>query len=218
MPFLFTNRLGGVSNAPYDSANLGDHVGDDSLDVLSNRALLEAQIGVPIIFMNQIHGDTVVLVESTSSTPTCDALITTERNLALAVMVADCIPLLLKSDVAVAAVHVGRKGLMNGVARKTIDAMRDLGAEVIHSYIGPNICGSCYEVGADIFNEVVSKYPSSDSSNRTGKATLDLVSGLKTDLKDTVLLDLSSCVLEDKNSFSYRRDGITGRQAGVIWL
>jgi YfiH family protein len=218
MPFIFTNRLGGVSKDPFTSANLGDHVGDEAASVLENRAQLESQIGMPIVFMNQVHGDTVVLVEEKTNNPTCDALITTERKLAVAVMVADCIPLLLKSDVAVAAVHVGRKGLMNGVARKTIDAMRDLGAEVIHSYIGPNICGSCYEVGADIFNEVVSKYPSSDSSNRTGKATLDLVSGLKTDLKDTVLLDLSSCVLEDKNSFSYRRDGITGRQAGVIWL
>ncbi|MBU3642810.1 MAG: laccase domain-containing protein [Candidatus Nanopelagicaceae bacterium] len=218
MPFIFTNRLGGVSKDPFTSANLGDHVGDEAASVLENRAQLESQIGMPIVFMNQVHGDTVVLVEEKTNTPTCDALITTERKLAVAVMVADCIPLLLKSDVAVAAVHVGRKGLMNGVARKTIDAMRDLGAEVIHSYIGPNICGSCYEVGADIFSEVVSKYPSSDSSSRTGKATLDLVSGLKTDLKDTVLLDLSSCVLEDKNSFSYRRDGITGRQAGVIWL
>jgi len=218
MPFIFTNRLGGVSKDPFTSANLGDHVGDEAASVLENRDQLESQIGMPIVFMNQVHGDTVVLVEEKTNTPTCDALITTERKLAVAVMVADCIPLLLKSDVAVAAVHVGRKGLMNGVARKTIDAMRDLGAEVIHSYIGPNICGSCYEVGADIFNEVVSKYPSSDSSSRTGKATLDLVSGLKTDLKDTVLLDLSSCVLEDKNSFSYRRDGITGRQAGVIWL
>ena len=68
------------------------------------------------------------------------------------------------------------------------------------------------------FDEVISKYPAANSSARTGKKTLDLVSGLKQDLKDTVLLDLSSCVLEDKNSFSYRRDGTTGRQAGVIWL
>ena len=218
MPFIFTNRLGGVSKAPFDSANLGLHVGDDPFDVATNRATLESQIEMPIVFMEQVHGDTVVLVEDNSTKPTCDALITTHRRLAVAVMVADCIPLLLKSDVAVAAVHVGRKGLMNGIARKTIDAMRDLGAEVIHSYIGPNICGNCYEVSDEIFREVASKYPSSDSSGRTGKATLDLVAGLKTDLKDTVLLDLSSCVLEDKDSFSYRRDGITGRQAGVIWL
>ena len=218
MPFIFTNRLGGVSKSPFDSANLGDHVGDNPSDVAENRSQLESQIGMPVSFMNQVHGDTVILVENNQTTPTCDALITTERKLAVAVMVADCIPLLLKSDVAVAAVHVGRKGLMNGIARKTIDAMRDLGAEVIHSYIGPSICGGCYEVGLDIFEEVVSKYPTSDSSKRSGKKTLDLVAGLKTDLKDTVLLDLSSCVLEDKHTFSYRRDGITGRQAGVIWL
>jgi copper oxidase (laccase) domain-containing protein len=107
---------------------------------------------------------------------------------------------------------------MNGIARKTIDAMRDLGAEVIHSYIGPNICGRGCEVGEDIFHEVTARFPEADSSGRTGRATLDLVSGLKRDLKDTVLLDLSSCVLEDQNTFSYRRDGTTGRQAGVIWL
>jgi copper oxidase (laccase) domain-containing protein len=139
MPFIFTNRLGGVSKSPFDSANLGLHVGDDPHDVAVNRVTLETQIGQPIVFMNQVHGDTVVLVEDNQVRPTCDALITTHRRLAVAVLVADCIPLLLKSDVAVAAVHVGRKGLMNGIARKTIDAMRDLGAEIIHSYIGPNI-------------------------------------------------------------------------------
>ena len=217
MPFVFTNRLGGVSSPPFDSANLGDHVGDDAFSVKENRTQLESQIGAPIVFMNQVHGDTVVLVEGPTPPPTCDALITTESKLAIAVMVADCIPLLLKSDIAVGAVHVGRKGLMNGVARKTIDAMRDLGAEVIHSYIGPNICGNCYEVSEEIFSEVTAKFPSASSRERTGKFTLNLVAGLKSDLKDTVQMDLSSCVLEDKNSFSYRRDGITGRQAGVIW-
>ena len=218
MPFIFTNRIGGVSKAPFDSANLGDHVGDDSLDVLSNRTLLEAQLGVPINFMNQVHGDTVVLVEGPTDPPTCDALITTERNLGLAVMVADCIPLLLKSDIAVAAVHVGRKGLMNSIARKTINTMRDLGAEMIHSYLGPNICGNCYEVSEEIFNEVIAKFPSTNSQSRTGKFTLDLASGLKSDLKDTVIMDHSSCVFEDPKTFSYRREGRTGRQAGVIWL
>ena len=217
MPFIFTNREGGFSAPPFDSANLGDHVGDDPELVRRNRAQLETQIGIPIQFMNQVHGDTVVLVEEQVSAPTCDALITTSKQLALAVMVADCIPLLLKSEIAIAAVHVGRRGLMNQIARKTITAMRDIGAEMIHSYIGPNICGNCYEVSPEIFNEVITKYPNADSSKRSGKLTLDLVAGLKEDLKDTVMLDLSSCVLEDSHTFSYRRDGITGRQAGVIW-
>jgi YfiH family protein len=217
MPFLFTNRLGGVSKAPFESANLGDHVGDNSLDVLSNRALLEAQIGLPIIFMNQVHGDTVVLVESSSSAPTCDAIITTEHNLALAVMVADCIPLLFKSDVAVAAVHVGRRGLMNSIALKALEAMHDLGAAQIHAYIGPSICGSCYEVSEEIYQEVTGKFPSADSRDKTGKFTLDLIAGVKDQIKDTVITDHSSCVYEDPQSFSYRRDQITGRQAGLIW-
>ena len=217
MPFIFTNREGGYSSPPFDSANLGDHVGDDPILVNQNREQLESQIGMPIQFMNQVHGDTVVLVDEKVTTPTCDALITTSKQLALAVMVADCIPLLLKSEIAVAAVHVGRRGLMNQVTRKTIAAMRDLGAELIHAYIGPNICGNCYEVSSEIFREVVDRYPSADASHRSGKLTLDLVAGLKEDLKDTVLLDLSSCVLEDRHTFSYRRDGTTGRQAGVIW-
>ena len=217
MPFIFTNREGGYSAPPFDSANLGDHVGDDPELVRRNRAQLETQIGIPIQFMNQVHGDTVVLVEEQVSAPTCDALITTSKKIALAIMVADCIPLLLKSDIAIAAVHVGRRGLMNQITRKTISAMRDLGAELIHAYIGPSICGDCYEVSVEIFDEVVAKYPSANASHRSGKLTLDLVAGLKEDLKDTVLLDLSSCVLEDRHTFSYRRDGTTGRQAGVIW-
>ena len=89
MPFIFTNRLGGVSKSPFDSANLGDHVGDDPSDVAENRGQLESQIGMPIAFMNQVHGETVVLVENNQTTPTCDALITTERKLAVAVMVAE---------------------------------------------------------------------------------------------------------------------------------
>lgn len=218
MPFIFTNRIGGVSQPPFDSANLGDHVGDSSIDVKVNRSILSDQIGMPIVFMNQTHSDRVVLVENAEVTPDADSLITTEHNLALAVMVADCIPLLLKSEIAVAAVHVGRRGLMYKIARKTIDAMRDLGAEQINSYIGPNICGDCYEVSADIFNEVTESFPSADSSARTGKFTLDLVAGLKSDLKDTVIMDHSSCVFEDPKTFSYRREGTTGRQAGVIWL
>lgn len=218
MPFIFTNRLGGVSKAPFDSANLGDHVGDDLVDVKVNRSMLSDQIGMPIVFMNQTHSDRVVLVENPDRIPDADSLITTEKNLAVAVMVADCIPLLLKSDVAVAAVHVGRRGLMNSIARKTIDAMRDLGAEQINSYIGPNICGNCYEVSEEIFHEVTESFPSADSRDRTGKFTLDLVSGLKSAIKDTVVMDHSSCVFEDPKTFSYRREGVTGRQAGVIWL
>lgn len=217
MPFIFTNREGGYSAPPFDSANLGDHVGDDPIFVKRNREQLESQIGMPIQFMNQVHGDTLVLVEEKVPTPNCDALITTSKQLALAVMVADCIPLLLKSDIAIAAVHVGRRGLTNQITRKTISAMRDLGAELIHAYIGPSICGDCYEVSVEIFDEVVAKYPSANASHRSGKLTLDLVAGLKEDLKDTVVLDLSSCVLEDSHTFSYRRDGTTGRQAGVIW-
>jgi YfiH family protein len=217
MPFTFTNRIGGVSEAPFDSNNLALHVGDFEPLVISNRKKLSDELGMPIVFMDQFHSDKIVRVDSNEVTHKCDSIITTEAKLALAVLVADCIPLLLKSDVAIAAVHVGRAGLMNEIALKTIAEMENLGAERISGYIGPSICGDCYEVSQEIHNEVVIKYPNSDTYQKTGKYTLDLVAGLKSQLRNVLIHDHGSCVLEDSNFYSYRRSGTTGRQAGVIW-
>ena len=217
MPFTFTNRLGGVSEAPFDSNNLALHVGDFEPLVLENRKKLSDEIALPISFMDQFHSAEVVIVKSNEFIPKCDALITTENKLALAVLVADCIPLLLKSEVAVAAVHVGRAGLMNSIALRTIEMMQELGAERISGYVGPSICGNCYEVSQDIHNDVVIKHPAADTYPKTGRYTLDLVAGLKEQLRNVILYDHGGCVKEDPNHFSYRRDGITGRQAGVIW-
>ena len=217
MPFTFTNRLGGVSEAPFDSNNLALHVGDFEPLVHENRKDLSDEIGISICFMDQFHSNEFAIVKSNDFTPRCDALITTENKLGLAVLVADCIPLLLKSEVAIAAVHVGRAGLMNEIALRTIAAMEELGSERISGYIGPSICGNCYEVSPEIHNEVVIKYPESDTYEQSGKYTLDLVAGLKAQLRNVILYDHGGCVKEDSNHFSYRRDGITGRQAGVIW-
>ena len=217
MPFTFTNRLGGVSEAPFDSNNLALHVGDFEPLVLENRKKLSDEIALPISFMDQFHSAEVTIVKSNEFIPKCDALITTENKLALAVLVADCIPLLLKSEVAVAAVHVGRAGLMNSIALRTIEMMQELGAERISGYVGPSICGNCYEVSQDIHNDVVIKHPAADTYQKTGRYTLDLVAGLKEQLRNVILYDHGGCVKEDPNHFSYRRDGITGRQAGVIW-
>ncbi|MEN9679261.1 MAG: hypothetical protein RLZ57_390 [Actinomycetota bacterium] len=217
MPFTFTNRIGGVSETPFDTFNLALHVGDFESFVHENRAKLVEEIGIPVCFMDQFHSNKVEIVSTNEFAPKCDALITTENKLALAVMVADCIPLLLKSEVAIAAVHVGRAGLMNGIAPKVIEIMQDLGAEKISGYIGPSICGNCYEVSQDIHNDVVLQHPDSDTYPHTGKYTLDLVAGLKSQLRNVIVHDHGSCVMEDPNYFSYRRDGITGRQVGVIW-
>ena len=217
MSFTFTNRFGGVSETPFESKNLALHVGDYPQVVLQNREIQEDEIGMPICYMEQFHGNEVVQVEDANFSPRCDALVTTKNKLGLAVLTADCIPLLLRGETCVAAVHVGRAGLMNGVALKTLAAMEELGSERIHGIIGPSICGNCYEVSQEIYNDVILEHPAADSHSRTGKYTLDLVAALKHQISSVVIQDHGSCVKEEKNYFSYRRDGITGRQAGIIW-
>jgi len=155
MESFFTNRHGGFSHGDYASWNLASHVGDDSAAVELNRAKLREQVG-DFVVMSQVHGDSVVVVDQVlPEVPVADGLITSNPDLALVVMVADCIPLLLQSKELVAAVHVGRAGLMNSVALKTVAKMRDLGANQISGSIGPAICGSCYEVSQELHDEVV---------------------------------------------------------------
>ena len=170
--------------------------------------------------MNQVHGDEVVEVKSLIDDPTCDALITTVPGIALAVMVADCIPLLLSSSTVVAAVHVGRRGLMNSIALKAVEAMRALGAEQIHAQLGPSICGRCYEVPQELADEVVAKHPSASSLTNNLTPALDLPRALIADLVASgVTYEASTiCTLENDEYFSYRRHNITGRNAGVVWL
>ena len=219
MPSVFTTRRNGASLAPYESLNLAQHVGDNAETVARNRELLSKITG-PIQFMNQVHGDEVVEVKSLIDDPTCDALITTVPGIALAVMVADCIPLLLSSSTVVGAVHVGRRGLMNSIALKAVEAMRALGAEQIHAQLGPSICGRCYEVPQELADEVVAKHPSASSLTNTLTPALDLPRALIADLVASgVTYEASTiCTLENDEYFSYRRHNITGRNAGVVWL
>jgi YfiH family protein len=221
MLVTFTNRHGGVSQGNYSSLNLGDHVGDIAADVLRNRSELTALHG-PVQFMNQVHGNRVAVIEEvTEVAPTADALVTGIPGITLAVMVADCIPLLLTSTQAVAAVHVGRRGLVNNVALRTIEVMREMGAQEISAIIGPAICGRCYEVSAEIHQEVVSNFPTADSRTHSGSLALDLPKALSTVLQSAgISIDASQCVctVEDAELFSYRRDAVTGRQAGLVRL
>ena len=194
-------------------------MGDSAETVARNRELLSKITG-PIQFMNQVHGDEVVEVKSIGDDPTCDALITRAPGIALAVMVADCIPLLLSSSTVVGAVHVGRRGLMNSVAVKAVDAMRTLGADQIHAQLGPSICGRCYEVPQELADEVVAKHPAASSLTNNLTPALDLPRALIADLVAIgVTYEASTiCTLENDEYFSYRRHNITGRNAGVVWL
>lgn len=171
--------------------------------------------------MNQVHGDSFVVVDQISDVdPTCDALITTTPGLAVAVMIADCIPLLLSSTKVVAAVHVGRKGLTNSIAIKTIEEMLRLGATSIHAQLGPSICGQCYEVPQAMADEVLTTHPGAFAVTRNATPSLDLPRALIADLvAHGVTYEASTiCTLENPEYFSYRRRNITGRSAGVIWL
>ena len=220
MNSFFTNRHGGFSHGDYSSWNLASHVGDDLADVELNRTKLREQVG-DFVVMSQVHGDTVVVVDKVpAEVPVADALITNKRNLALVVMVADCIPLLLRSEELVAAVHVGRAGLMNSIALKTVARMRELGAMQISGSIGPAICGSCYEVPKDLHDQVSAIHPLASSKTRIGTPALDLPKALIAALAadDVPVVISAGCTLEDDIYFSYRRNQVTGRQAGVIKL
>jgi YfiH family protein len=218
--YRFTNRTGGVSTGAFASLNLGTHVGDELPAVMENRRLVSEAIG-RVQYMSQVHGNRVAIIEDIADVdPIADALVTGIPGIALAVQVADCIPLLLTSKQSVAAVHVGRKGLVNGVAQGAVHVMREMGADKLSAIIGPAICGKCYEVSEEIFHEVTSIYPEAKSATRSGTFSLDLPKALASILRglDIEVQNESSCTLESEDLFSYRRDAITGRQAGFIWL
>lgn len=217
---LFTDRFGGVSAPPYDYLNFGDHVGDRAEHVAANRSSLIARVG-PTLFMNQVHGDSFYCAQSADEViPTCDALITTKPGLNVAVQVADCIPLLIHGESVVAAVHVGRKGLVNEIALKVIVEMKRLGGKNFQAWIGPHICGRCYEVSQDVFAEVAAKYPLSQSRTMQGTLALDLALPLNEILtqQGVAVKNSDVCTVESLDHYSYRREGITGRSVGVIAL
>ena len=221
MNYSFTDRTGGLSTGAFISRNVATHVGDDPAIVLSNRAELENLLGLPLQFMEQVHGSVVASIGAEIiAEPIADALVTESAGIGLAVMVADCIPLLLASSQTVAAVHVGRKGLMNGVALEAIQEMRSRGASDITAVVGPSICGQCYEVFQDIYDDVTRSFPLAASKTLEGGLALNLSRALIDQLQHlgVKVIDEGRCTVEDKNLYSYRRDGVTGRQVGVVWL
>jgi YfiH family protein len=200
--------------------NLALHTGDDPQLVMGNRDHLRQQLHVEALqFMDQSHSDVVRVVNSLSDRDIpADALVTQEPGLGLAVLVADCIPLLLSSPTCVAAVHVGRVGMTNGIVDKTLDIMEGLGAKGIFAWIGPSICGKCYEVSPEMYEEVTTFFPAAATSPEAH--TLDLPRGTIEILREREIEThaLGLCTFEDSHFFSYRRDKSIGRQAGVISL
>ena len=222
----FTNALAG---------NLALHVGDDPADVRRRRRELAQAAGLGergFQYMNQVHGNDVAVVAPDAadlppgsppgSPPGADALVS--RGAALAVMVADCVPVVLvgadaDGEPVLGAVHAGRPGVASGVVPAAVARMRDLGAAGISAWIGPSVCGRCYEVPAGMRADVAALVPATwcETSRRT--PGLDLPAGVRQQLEaEGVDVAYSGgCTLEDDQLFSYRRDPRTGRFAGLVW-
>jgi YfiH family protein len=224
---VFTTRQGGVSLPPWDGLNLAVHVEDAHAKVLRNRELLVAELGVEgLAFGKQVHGNGVRLVRGLSNKTArglddTDGLVTTVPGLALVMMGADCLPVLLTGSGVVGAAHVGRVGLIKGVLLEVVRVMREQGAGEIAAVLGPGICGGCYEVPASLAGEVEKAVPGSRCTTRQGTAGVDLLAGAGSQLasQGVSVSSLGGCTLEQPDRFfSYRRDGLTGRHAGVVWL
>lgn len=225
---LFTSRNGGVSRAPYESFNLALHVGDDATNVHQNRQILAQQFGFPLEsfhFMNQVHGADIAIIDGDSNpheVPTVDALFTSTPGKVLVTLIADCIPLLLRSPTAVAAVHVGRQGLVRGAFESALKEfqLRDIAPSEIQAELGPSICGQCYEVDESIHRDVTHHIPATSMKTRPQSTCLNIESGLISKLEGAGIQWKSTglCTMHDPGFFSYRRDGVTGRQAGIIVL
>ncbi|MCG7295460.1 peptidoglycan editing factor PgeF [Corynebacterium afermentans] len=227
---VFTSRAGGVSAAPYDSFNLGAHVGDDAADVAANRARLAQVLGLPeerFVWMEQLHTNTVTLVDGPSATPVeaTDALVTRQKDLALCVLVADCTPVLLSDHTAgvIGAAHAGRMGARNGIVKNTVEAMVELGAEPsrIQVLLGPAAAGESYEVPEGMALDVEKHLPGSRTCTKKGTPGIDVRAGLVRQLLSLGVTHIDADprdTITDKDFFSHRREGVTGRQAGVIWM
>lgn len=217
----------GVSVAFTDirAGNLALHVGDDALEVRQRRSVLEDAADLArgsLRFMNQVHGSAVEMMEPGTPSPTADAMVS--RGLPLAVMVADCIPVLLvglgpDDSPVLAAAHAGRPGIANGILPAAVARMRAAGATGIRAWLGPSICGHCYEVPADLRDQVAEHVPSTWAETSWGTPALDLPAGARSQLEaaGVVLEYAGQCTLESDQLFSYRRSSATGRFAGLVW-
>ena len=230
-----TTRLGGHSLPPYDSFNLGLHVGDDFAAVTANRAQLQEVLPNQPVWLNQVHGVTVFDADQSNSgaVPTADAAVTVEPNRVLAIMTADCLPILLCDQDAkvVGIAHAGWRGLSAGVIEQTVSEMLKKlggGSSGIYAYLGPAIGPTVFEVGDDVvqaFDDAGSQKPESafrPIEGRPGKYLADIYQLARERLSGLGISKIAGAdhctVKEDQDFFSYRRDGKTGRFATFIWI
>ena len=222
----FTTRTGGLSEDPYDSLNLGAGVGDEPAAVAQNRGRLAQAAEAPVAFVRQVHGADVFhwdaqAVPALGEEPVADVVVSTTPGTAVAVLVADCVPVLLAGPGGVAAVHAGRKGLLAGAVPAAVAALAEVEVSVTHAAIGPAICGHCYEVPEELRIDATAALPELWSRTSWGTPALDLPAGVQAQLAAAGVAHVDQhpvCTLEDDRFYSYRRSGVCGRFAGVIRL
>jgi YfiH family protein len=226
----FSGRAGGVSRPPYRSLNLGLGVNDDPAAVQANRTALARACGLPsdrLIFMRQVHSADVWYAGAGAHEPPgrVDAMFTDVPGQALCVLVADCVPVLVADPGAamVGAAHAGREGLAAGVVPALLAAMMAAGARPsrMHAVTGPSVCGGCYEVPPQLQAKVSAVVPAARCDTFAGTAGLDIAAGVRAQLADAGVANITTdgrCTRESVDLYSHRRDGVTGRFAGVIWL
>ncbi len=222
-----TTRTGGVSAAPWDSFNLGDHVGDDAASVVENRSRLRQHLPAEPVWLKQVHSATVV--EAGSGLIEADAVWTHQKRQVCAVLTADCLPVLFcdHAGSVVAAAHAGWRGLAHGVLENTVAAMQVPPGDVL-AWMGAAIGPQAFEVGDDVRQAFIERHPEAAAafvphpSGVSGKwlADIDQLARIRlTHAGVHAIYGGGRCTFNEADTFySYRRDGVTGRMASLIWL
>ena len=223
--WAFTARPGGQSVAPYASANVATHVGDDPSVVRANRTALETAFDAgPIAWMGPVHGvEAQVLTAPTAIVPNVDAIATTQVRLPLATLAADCVPLLLTAGDLVVAAHVGCRGLADGMTTSLTRLLGERGIDPASALVllGPAIYGACYGIPRERAEQIAAACPEAIVQATSGDPGADIRRGLAHEwhARGAEVRLVGPCTAESPEHFSHRRDGVTGRQAGVIaWI
>ncbi|MFQ5470143.1 MAG: peptidoglycan editing factor PgeF [Gammaproteobacteria bacterium] len=223
-----TYRFGGISKPPFGTLNLADHVGDDSTNVRVNRQKLVDRLQLPETprWLSQYHSDVVVNAEDSSGLAEADASFTSSRNVVCAVLTADCLPVLVcnKSGTRVAAIHAGWRGLYAGIIENTIQALAIAPEETL-VWLGPAIGPTAYEVGREVYHHFVDNNVNASrafEASRPGHWFANLYELARIELRATGIQNVwggNHCTYtESQCFFSYRREGVTGRMATIIWF
>ncbi len=223
---LVTTRRGGVSTGPYASLNLGGHVGDVVASVVQNRTILRASLPSEPVWLKQVHSVAVAEADAAAGVPEADAAVARRAGTVCAVLTADCLPLLLcdRHGAVVGAAHAGWRGLADGVIEATVAAMAVPTADLL-AWLGPAIGPQSFEVGDEVRAGFTARHPAAAAAfvpHGSVKWLADIYALARLRLAALGVEHVYGgglCTYRDSECFySYRRDGVTGRMASLVWL